>query len=162
MLVLVPDHVNPPRSRGLRLAGGSQAKLVDGRFPHLELLPLTCDGHREVATEPDIARDLEVRDLALAVRPDRVLGELLTWPQLDPGTQLLAVLLIRHADDLNILDRRMAVEELLDLARVDVLAAPDHHVLDPADDVQVPGLVHDRQVAGVHPPGRVDRVRGLL
>ena len=29
----------------------------------------------------------------------------------------------------------MAVEELLDLARIDVLAAADHHVLEPADDV---------------------------
>src|SRR3712207_8172505 len=35
---------------------------------------------------------------------------------------------------------------------VHVLAAADDHVLDPPDDVQVALGVHDRQVAGVHPP----------
>ena len=47
----------------------------------------------------------------------------------------------------------MAVEELLDLARIDVLAAADHHVLDAADDVAVALVVHGREVAGVHPAG---------
>src|SRR5215471_15888314 len=55
----------------------------------------------------------------------------------------------------------MAVEELLDLTRVDVLPAPDHHVLDPAGDVQVARVVDDGEVAGVHPPGRVDGGTGL-
>jgi hypothetical protein len=41
----------------------------------------------------------------------------------------------------------VGVEELLDLARVDVLAAADHHVLDPADDVAVAVLAHLGQVA---------------
>ena len=39
----------------------------------------------------------------------------------------------------------MGVEELLDLARVDVLAAADDHVLDPADDVDVALVVHRRR-----------------
>ena len=56
----------------------------------------------------------------------------------------------------------MGVEELLDLARVDVLPAADDHVLDPAGDVDVAVGVHHRQVAGVHPAGRVDRLGGLL
>ena len=54
------------------------------------------------------------------------------------------------------------VEELLDLARVDVLAAADDHVLDPADDTHVAVLVHDRQVAAVHPSGGVNRAGGGL
>ncbi len=57
----------------------------------------------------------------------------------------------------------MGVEELLDLARVDVLPpAPDHHVLDPADDVAVAVLAHRGQVAGVHPAVGVDGLGGLL
>ena len=57
--------------------------------------------------------------------------------QADPGHQLLAVALVGHADDGDVLDVGVAVEELLDLARVDVLAAPDDQVLDAADDVDV-------------------------
>ena len=45
----------------------------------------------------------------------------------------------------------MGIEEFLDLARIDVLAAADDHVFDPADDVAVAVLVHDRKVAGMHP-----------
>ena len=59
-------------------------------------------------------------------------------------------------------DVRVGVEELLDLARVDVLAAADDHVLDPAGDVDVAVAVHHPEVAGVHPAGPVDRLGGLL
>src|SRR3712207_8481082 len=52
--------------------------------------------------------------------------------------------------------------ELLDLARVHVLPAADDHVLDAADDVEVAGVVHDGEVAGVHPAGGVEDLRGLL
>jgi hypothetical protein len=55
------------------------------------------------------------------------------------------------------------VEELLDLPRVDVLAATDDRVLRAADDVRVAVGVDRRQVARVHPAGRVGRlVRPLL
>jgi hypothetical protein len=42
-------------------------------------------------------------------------------------------------------------QELLDLARVDVLATTDDHVLDPADDPHVARVIHRREIAGVHP-----------
>jgi hypothetical protein len=45
----------------------------------------------------------------------------------------------------------MAVEEFLDLARIDVLAAADHHVLDAADDVAIALGVDGGEIAGVHP-----------
>jgi len=61
----------------------------------------------------------------------------------DPGAKLLTVFLVRHAEHLNILDLRMRVQELFDLAWIDVLAAPDHHVLDAADDTAI-ALVVDR------------------
>jgi hypothetical protein len=56
----------------------------------------------------------------------------------------------------------VAVQELLDLARVDVLAAADHHVLDAADDVAVALVVDGGQVAGVHPAVGVDGLGGLF
>jgi hypothetical protein len=43
--------------------------------------------------------------------------------QAHPRHQLLAVALVGHADDLHVDDVGVAVEELLDLAGVDVLAA---------------------------------------
>src|SRR3990167_7896026 len=42
---------------------------------------------------------------------------------------------------------RVAVQKFFDLARVDVFAATDHHVLDAADDVHVALGVHGGQVA---------------
>jgi hypothetical protein len=78
------------------------------------------------------------------------------------GEDLLAVPLVRYADHLHIGDLGVGVEELLDLARVDVLPASDDHVLDAADDLDVAVLAHHRQVAGVHPAPRVDRLRRLL
>src|SRR4029434_8757087 len=69
---------------------------------------------------------------------------------------------VGHADHLDVADGRVPVEELLDLAWIDVLAAADDHVLDPADDVGVAVGVHGRQVAGVHPARLVDGLAGGL
>jgi len=45
----------------------------------------------------------------------------------------------------------MFEQEFLDLSRVDVLSAPDHHVLAASGDPNVAILVHDAPVAGVQP-----------
>ena len=50
----------------------------------------------------------------------------------------------------------MRVEELLNLARINIFATSDNHVLDPPDDVEIAVVVHHRQIARVHPAGRVD------
>src|SRR5205807_7869159 len=101
-------------------------------------------------------------DLALAEGADLFGARRLAVAQTNPGAELLAVARVGDADDLNVLDLRVAVEELLDLARIDVLAAADHHVLDPADDVAIALRVDRREVAGVHPARRVDRLARLL
>jgi hypothetical protein len=54
------------------------------------------------------------------------------------------------------------VQELLDLTRVHVLAAADHHVLDAPDDCAVPVVPHDGQISGVHPAFFVDGLAGPL
>src|SRR6266498_3159839 len=115
--------------------------LLDLDLAHPELLHLAGHGHRERVDEAHVVRDLEQRDLAAAEFLQLVLVELGALLEDDPGADRLAVALVGDADHLHVLDRRMRVQELLDLARVDVLAAADDHVLDSADDVDVPLVV---------------------
>ncbi len=56
----------------------------------------------------------------------------------------------------------MGEEELLDLARINVLAAADEHVLHPPDDVAITLRIDGGKVAGVHPAIGVDQLRGAL
>ena len=56
----------------------------------------------------------------------------------------------------------MRVEKFLDLPRVDVLAAADHHVLDSPGDGQITVGIHDGEVTGVHPVRGVNRFGGLV
>ncbi|MNP19888.1 hypothetical protein D3C76_1124410 [compost metagenome] len=79
-----------------------------------------------------------------------------------PGHDLFTVLAARHANHLHIGHRRVGEEELLQLARVDVLAAANDHVLAAPDNTHIALLVHHRQVAGVHPAFLIDAFgRGL-
>ena len=135
-----------------RLAGRARRSTL----AHLELLDLAGDGHRELVDDLDVARDLVVGDAAAAELPQRVGVDVGARSQPDPRHQLLAVAVVGHADHLDVLDVGVGVEELLDLPRVDVLAAADDHVLDPPDDVHVAVVGHHREVAGVHPAVGVD------
>ncbi|MNT80346.1 hypothetical protein D3C72_2197900 [compost metagenome] len=85
-----------------------------------------------------------MRDLAVAEGADLFHGAAFAIAQPYPRAQLLAILGVRHADHLHVLHLGMAIQEFLDLARVDVLAAADHHVLHPADDVAVAVIVQHR------------------
>src|SRR5918998_5551948 len=142
--------------------GRLQPEVLDRLLAQLVLLDLPGHGHRELAAARDVARDLVASDLAAAVVAQLVFVDAGALAGDHPGHDLLAEALVRYADDLHVGDCGVAVEELLDLAGIDVLAAPDDHVLDPPDDPDVPVLVHRRQVAGVHPARRVDRLRGPL
>src|SRR4029079_7186385 len=138
------------------------AELRDHRLPHLELLRLPGRSQRKLLDDAHVARHLVVRDLPLAEVADRVLVERVAAAGDDPGAHLLAVFRIGDAEDLRVLDAGMAQQVLLDLARVDVLAAADQHVLDAADDVRVAVGVDRREVAAVHPAGGVDRLARAL
>src|SRR6202044_385510 len=50
----------------------------------------------------------------------------------------------------------------LDLARIDVFATADDHVLDPPDDVAVAGLINHAEITGMHPTLGVDRLGRAL
>src|SRR3984893_7010343 len=56
----------------------------------------------------------------------------------------------------------MAIEEFLDLARIEVLAAADHHVLDAAGDVAIALGVDHGDIAGVHPAAGIEYVGGFF
>ena len=58
---------------------------------------------------------------------------------------------VRHGDDGHLLDRRVAVQRLLDLGDGNVLAAADDDVLGAAGDSDVALFVHVGDVAGVKP-----------
>src|ERR1019366_7182467 len=116
-----------PPSRGL---GRLQSESRLDRVAHQELLDLAGDGHRKFVDEFDVARDLVVRDLPLTEAADLVGGQGLAGSRPDPGAELLAVAIVGDAENLHVLNLRMAVEKSLDLARVEVFTAADHHVLD--------------------------------
>src|SRR5579875_3228804 len=61
-----------------------------------------------------------------------------------------------HADDLRLADIGVGDQHFFNFARRDVFAAADNHVLEPADDVDIAGFLHDGEVARVHPAGCID------
>ena len=78
------------------------------------------------------------------------------------GAYLLAERLVGHADDLNVLDLRVRVEELLELLRVDVLSAADNHVLQAARYLVVAVGRAAGEVSRVEPAVFVDGRGGRL
>src|SRR5204863_9750404 len=99
-----------------------------------------------------VPRDLVAGDSPTARRRETLGRRDQPVAQLDPGHGLLAVARIRDTDHLDLTDLWQAVEELLDLAGIDVLAAADDHVLDPPDDAQVSVAVHYCGITRTHPP----------
>src|SRR5437870_4334031 len=114
-----------------------QTELLDRDLAHLHLADLAGDRHWKLVDEHHVTRDLESGELAATELTNVFFCSGVRVTETHPGAQLLAVLLVRHADDLYVRDGGMGVEELLELARIDVLAAADHEVFDAADDVDV-------------------------
>ena len=91
-----------------------------------------------------------------------LLGRGLAVLQDDAGAYLLAERLVGHADDLNVLDLRVRVEELLKLLRIDVLSAADNHVLQAARYLVVAVGRAAGEVSRVEPAVLVDGRRRRL
>src|ERR1044072_4366650 len=106
---------------------------------------------RQVVEEPDEPRVLVSGDAILDVGADLLRAQLLALDQDDRGTDLLSPLVVGHSEDRRFADLRVLVENLLDLTRVDVVAAADDQVLLAVDDVEVAVLVDAGHVAGVEP-----------
>ena len=114
---------------------------------------------RQLVDEDDGLGDLERGEVlagerAQLVRLDRLAGDDDRADGLDPAV-------VGDADDRDLGDRGMPVQDLLDLARGDVLAARVDHVLLAVDDRQVAVRVHRGEVAAVEPAAR-ERGLGAL
>src|SRR5437588_11904286 len=131
-------------------------------LPQSKFLNFARRGHRKFPRKSYDPGNLIGRDLSLTEVPELLLGYRRPFLETDPRAYLFAVLVVGNPDDGHLADRRVGVEELLDLARKDVLAAPDNHVLDAADYLCVAVVAQNRDVSGVHPTSFIDRgARGL-
>ncbi len=96
-----------------------------------------------------------MRDLSLAKRAHIVFADAFARARDDPHANFLAVfcrILVWRAEGLHGLNLRMAKQEFLDLARVDVFAAANQHVFQADDDIAVsPSSSSVARSAGVHP-----------
>src|ERR1041384_1002496 len=103
---------------------------------------------RQLGDERDPPRPLEVGQAGAAELDDLGLGDGVAVAHDDECVQRLAPLRVGHADHRGVDDRGVAVEEVLDLARVDVDAAGDHHVVLARLEVVVAVGVAPREGAG--------------
>src|SRR5580700_12089765 len=130
----------------------------DGDIPLLDLAGRAL-GQR--VHDPHVPRVFVRRDLALDVVAQLLGGGGGTRFERHRGADLLAQGGVRQADHGGLRDRGMLVEHLLDLSRVDVVAAADDQVLFPVHDVEVAVGVDAGQVAAVE-PAVADRLGGGL
>src|SRR6185437_4978963 len=142
--------------------GGVQSQLGDRDLPHSEFLDLAGDRSRKLGDEPDVARNLVRCDLTATELAYLVLRRALSLFEPHPRADLLAIFQIRKPDDLRLAHFRMRVQELLDLARIYVLAPTNDHVLDASADVHTAVLTHHGQIARMHPSSGVNRLSGRL
>ena len=77
--------------------------------------------------------------------------------QLDDGRHALAPVRVLQSEHDGVGDRGVLVENVFDLARVDILTAADDHVLEAAGHGDVAARVHLAEVTGVQPAVGVDR-----
>src|SRR3954470_1093534 len=112
---------------------------------------------RQLVDEDDVARHLVARQLRLHGRAHRVRADLRPVQADDVGAEALAELVVLDADHRRLGHAVQAVDQVLDLPGIDVLAARDDHVVVAALDAQPPGAIERADVAGRH-----QAVDGLL
>ena len=107
-----------------------------------------------------VGSDVDDHDVArVLVRGDPLAHPLLdlrriadrAGPGLDEGDDLVAEPRVGDPDHRRLEHVGMLVQHLLDLARIDVVAVADDHVLEPVDDEQIPVVVDVAEVAGREP-----------
>src|SRR5947209_7972196 len=117
----------------------------------LPLEDLPCRTFREILDKPDFPRVLVRRDALLDVLAQLVVAGTCALLQRDRGRHLLAVLVMGNAQHGGLANIWMLVEHFLDLARVDVVAASDDHLLLAIDDEEVTVFIDLRHIARVKP-----------
>src|SRR5664280_2124936 len=138
---------------------------LSGARPALTTAPRPSSGSsgrtlRQLVDDADLAWVLVRRHLLFAVDDHLVRRRTRSRLERYKGHDLFAEPLVRAADDGGLGDGGVGVEDLLDLARVDVVAAADDQILLPVDDEQEVLVVLIAQVAGVE-PAAAERLLGL-
>jgi hypothetical protein len=98
-----------------------EPQLLDGIFAHFIFEDFAGGVHREFGDELDVARDLVLGHIGVDKILDLLLGHGFTVLQDDTGHDLLAVGHGRDADDLDITDFGVRIQEFLDFLRIDIL-----------------------------------------
>src|SRR5581483_2601893 len=145
----------------MHLGNFDQAEFLHHRLPHLAFSCLARRSDREGIDETHVARNLLMGNLPLAKLADIFLARLAIGFSDDPRAEFLTVLLVRNSEDLDISDGRMTKQILLDFAREEILSAPNDHILDSPNDLQIARVVEYPEVSGMHPTV-FDSVRGLF
>src|ERR1022692_2891465 len=108
----------------------------------------------QLGHQPHLTRVLVGGDPLLHERPQLVRGRGRSRLDRDGGADLLAQLVMGDPDDSGLGDRRVLVQDLLDLARVDVVAAANDQLLLAVHDEEVAVLVHPGEVTRAEPAVR--------
>src|SRR5919201_2543102 len=144
---------------------GSAHSPTSEPFPQLRFDDLSRGVARERVDEGVRLRRLVLREMPARVRGELVRRQAHAVAHDDDGEHRLAPPRIGHPDDGRLSDRRMRVEDVLDLGGVHVLAAADDHVLFAVDERQESLLVEPPEVAGAEPAvggERLGRRLGLV
>src|SRR5258708_25650554 len=152
----------PRGSRRLYSNRFLQCQRFDSPLAQDELLHFAARGHGIVVNELEVARDLLVADLALAIVAQFLLCQLFPFLETYHGQHFLAEEFIGYAENLYISDLRMANQKLLDLAWENVFTPANHHLLETTNNIDVPPRIHCCQVTCVEPPVTVDGLSSLL
>src|SRR5215469_8784873 len=111
----------PRRGGGSRRSQGAALELAEG-------------GAGQRGQQVDALGAFVPREGSARVRDERGLVEVVAGAEGDPRGDLLAPVRVRHPGDGGFRDRGVVLEDGLDLARVDVEAAGDDHLLDATAD----------------------------
>src|SRR4051794_16496431 len=156
------------RSSGLRIfmpwrATESVPDFLDRRhlalgpgFAQLEFLDLARSRQRERVYDEPVFRRLVRGERGAHVVDQFFLIDDRARRRADEGSYLFTPPLVGDTDHGDFADFRMLEQELLQLARIDVLAAADDHVLQPTFHRAIATRVHRAEIAGVQPAIGID------
>ena len=147
---------------GLDAGSVMELQVLNCVLAHLVLEDLACGIHGECVHEADIAGSLVLCHVAADELLDARLVDGSALLEDNAGHDLLAIVRIGYADDLNVGNLGVGVDEVLYFLGIDVLTAADYHILDTARDLEVAVGQAAQQVAGMEPAVLVDGGGGGL
>src|SRR5215471_1753468 len=147
----------------LRASGGTSLGELEFAYhllAHHKFLGLTGCRHWKFCNEPDVTGDLEMGDSPLTEGANLLRRGRLPRLQNDKCADFFSKALIGNPKNLNGLHLGMLHQIFFDLAGIDILAPADKHVLDPANNVAETLAVEHGKIAGMHPAGGINGLRG--